>query len=286
VGSEGSELGDAVHPPYALDLALDRVRFPSRCAECGAPPTRTYALAVEQQGRRTALQVPLCERCGERKSLGLLAWAAGALAVGVALAVVGAMIGDWLVPLVPGLRHAAAPIAIALLALALVPPAWALRRGRTRFHRRFSPVWIDTPASGEGVVTLRFRRAELRGDVARLAGLSLAPDPYRSATAPTARAFAGGIVNPVPGWAVVLVGLGVAAAGVAEFVKLGEDEARARTIRGPWIEIWVYQLGGRWAVLALLLAIGGFVLWMGFSILRAAWRRGDASHQGSPGDER
>jgi hypothetical protein len=257
----------------SLDLALDRVRFPSRCAECGAPPTRTYALGVEQQGRRTVLQVPLCDRCGERKALGLLLWVVGALLAGVGFAVVGAMLGDGLVAWVPALRHAATPIALALVALALVPPIWALRRGRRRFHSRFSPVWIDAPASSHDVVTLRFRRADLHGEVAKLAGLTLAPEPYRTADAPRARAFAGGIANPIPGWVVALVGLGIAAVGVAEFVKLGEARARGRAIRGPWIEIAIYWLGGRWAVLALFCVIGGLVLWMGVAILRAAWRR-------------
>lgn len=247
-----------------LSLPAAALRFPARCVECGAPPARSFALALPRGAAPAAVQAPLCERCGERKSLGQAAWVGGALAAGVALMVaLAALIDAALVPALPGIRRVVAPIVVALLGLAAVPVWAASRRGRRSYHRRFSAVWVEGPGPA-GEVTLGLRRDDLCREVALASGLGGAGGPFRAPAAPPA--FTPG-KNPVPAWAVVLFGILVLPAGVAEYVSLGKAEARGETIRRIWLEVLVYDVGGRAAVLALFAVFGvaciaaGALLW-------------------------
>jgi hypothetical protein len=253
----------------------DVFRFPVRCVECGAPPTRSFALALPPGPEPRALQAPLCERCGERKSLAQLGWIAAGAAAGVALIVVLAVILDALTPSVPALRKITGLLVAALFALGSIPVWLAARSGRRSFHRRFSAVWVEGAAdrlgfasagAADGGVTLGFRSAEICREVAAASGLATgAAMPFRTPGAPAPAFTPRG--NPVPSWAVALLGLGVIGGGFAEYDSLG----KGGTLRG--IEIPLYALFGRAGVLVLFLVFGVALLAVAAGLWWKAQRR-------------
>lgn len=248
-----------------LTVPLAQLQFPSACVECGAPPVRTFELTVPSAGpvARRRVPVPVCDRCGERKSLGQLAWTAGAAALGVGLVVAGAGTADALMPVLPVLRQTVAPITAGLLVLGSVPVWLALRRGRLSYHRRFSAVWFQAYGAEPGTVTLGLRSPELRRRIAVCSGLEQSgADPYRAPPAEGGFQHPGG-QNPLPSWVAMLVGLGIMGAGISEYSMIGRAEARHEAIRRVWLEILVYQVGGRAAVLGLFLLIGAALVALG-----------------------
>ena len=247
----------------ALSLDPLALKFPDRCVECGAPPTRTFRLT----GRRRdhlALNVPICERCGERKGLGQVLWMLASIALAGGLVVGLATGGDAAVRSEPSLRAWVGPIVLAVMLCGGLFVWLANRAGRRGFHRRFSAVWIDGFAANR--VALGVRRAELAADIAALSGTATGAP---STDQPAYRGFAlappkahDGIARRRPASAVIiLVGLGVIAGGIIDY----KSEVHTRS----WIVMLFERAFGRAGVLVVFIALGVGIVAAGV----AMWRR-------------
>jgi hypothetical protein len=247
----------------ALSLDPLALNFPDRCVECGAPPTRTFRLT----GRRRdhlALNVPICERCGERKGLGQVLWVLASIGIAIGFVLGLATAGDAMVRSEPGLRAFVGPIVLVVMLCGGLIVWLANRAGRRSFHRRFSAVWIGGFAGNR--VALGVRRAELEADIATLSGAAIGA---ASTDQPAYRGFAlaapkahDGIARRKPASAlVVLVGLGVIAGGIADYC--GKVHTRS------WAVMLFEHAFGRVGVLVVFIAIGVAFVAAGV----AMWRR-------------
>jgi len=246
----------------ALSLDPLAVKFPDRCVECGAAATRTFRLT----GRRRdhlALNVPICERCGERKGLGQLLWVLASIGLAVGLAIALATGGDAAVRAEPSLRAFVGPIVLVVMLCGGVIIWIANRAGRRAFHRRFSAVWVAGVAANR--VAVGVRRSELEADIASLSGAGTAATTDQ----PAYRGFAlappkphDGIARRRPASAVVvLAGIGVIVGGIVDY----RSEVHTRS----WAVALFERAVGRVGMLVLFIAIGVAIIAAGV----AMWRR-------------
>lgn len=250
----------------ALSLDPFAVRFPDRCIECGAASTRTFRLTGRRRDH-VALNVPICERCAERKGLGQVLWVLGSIAVAIGIVVALALASDAIVVAEPALRAFVGPL-VGLVMLAGAAIIWlATRAGLRAFHRRFSAVWIT--GFGANRVALGVRRAELETDIATLSGAA----PAASSDQPPYRGFAlapptahDGVARRRPASAlVVVIGLGVIAGGIADY-RSGVHDGRSL------VSLLARALG-RTGMLVVFVAIGLAIVAGGISIWRRSQRR-------------
>jgi hypothetical protein len=175
------------------------------------------------------------------------AWVVSALLAAGLGAVLVASALDALVAVVPALRSQPLLMTgvVVSFAGALVPPWLAFRGGMGAFHRHFGPVWlVRTAALPAKTVCLGARRAIPLEPKVKLPAASMPP------------------------WMAIALGLGlglaVAGAGLAEYHFLGLAEQRGEPISRVWLELVVYSVGGRAAVLGMFVAMGVAVSAWGF----------------------
>jgi hypothetical protein len=253
-----------------LHLDPQLVKFPDRCTECGATATRTSRRSG--RGRdHLVFHVPICDRCDARTAKLRVAWVLGSIATAIGLVIVIATGADAAVRAMPGLRPFAGGIAMLLFVCAGAFVWWANRAGARAFHRRFSAVWIEGYAKNR--VALAVRRPELEADIAVLSGtrgVTSNGDPYRG-HAPVAPPAHDGKARVRPAmWIIWLVGIGMMIGGVAEYFSLATAEEKRDVIRGHWLEIVLYRIGGKGLVGGVLVGVGVLLFVSGVVLARRA----------------
>ncbi len=262
------------------DLVPARVRFPSRCVECGGVPDASFTLAAFRGwdmiyfrwGRSCELVVPACRACAWRKRRGYAIWM-----VGLFCALLASIIAPSLVlRAVLDATSVKEPVALPAFIL-LGMPAWLAmiwwcrnRAGET-FHRRKSAVAIVDYDRRLDRVTLWFRAPALRHEVAVLMGRAdpaHAPEAasagYRDAAGRIPEAWTPPTPRTLPWWAVSVAGLFVLAVGVVECSRFAFTERHRGTMSTQAMVLGIYNLGGKFAVLGVF-GLGGLVLiGMGF----------------------
>jgi len=156
-----------------LRLLVERVRFPNRCASCGAEGPERAAILRLHEGAifwdlvfesTRRVYVPACRACWRR--IGARLWLRRLLIPAILLA------ACW-VCAVQVFRHGrewlVAPGVIAALAAYFL--ARLLPFGEGSVHRRLGGVWSEGFDPSTRVVALGFRDADFESDTALLAGL-------------------------------------------------------------------------------------------------------------------
>jgi hypothetical protein len=268
----------------SLDLDPSRVLFPHRCLRCGAAPTGSYTLTADAGfdvlvfavKKPIPMQVPLCEPCSRRQTLGRVAWVVSVVAGIFAffVAIIYASVAA---------REAGAPLppsAVAASFLAGFGALWWLRNREDRlYHRLFSPVWlvsfrsVAAPGGRERVARLGFREERTAREVGVLSGVLDQSQldvegSYREHAAPVPPAF-----SPPPEaarwWVGFLVGLALMAVGVWKYLALVEAERTGKSVSLHSLLWLLYQVGGKGGVLGGCIALG-LLACAGSG--RAAWR--------------
>ena len=96
--------------------------------------------------------------------------------------------------------------------------------------------------------------------------------PFREdARAPEAYQKPEGQVS-IPGWALALLGLAMASAGVVRYQDIGQQESRGMSIDLYWPEWILYKIAGRAGVLSIFLLVGLGIAALGVQLFRRAMR--------------
>jgi hypothetical protein len=254
----------------SITLAPSRIRFPARCIHCGATPTRSITLEAWRGvdllylrwGTGCEIDAPACQRCASRRLRRRIAWF---VAVVVTLLLfLGAGAG---LAAVVGKRSEAFILA-PLIVSSVVYLFYMRSRELELFQRFFSPVWLTRYAPKKDSIEICFRDRALRDDVAALSGEARAAPPpadYRSpggAPAPAAWT-APPRAGKLPWWLVLGTGLAMLIVGVVEWVQYDRFERTGRSFHDDQFLIWIYELGGKWAVLGVFAAVGALVITFG-----------------------
>jgi hypothetical protein len=217
-----------------LSLDADRVRFPSRCVRCGAPPTSGAVLRGSG-----GIQAPLCAACGARSDLVRASSVLALVGVAIAMVIGAALLLEIVLPFPDDADgRAALGMVYALVLLALAGAGLVLAiRGALRMHgRRFLPVHFVRREGG--AVVLAFRDEALTRDVAMQSGLAVdesyrqpgsAPEPFRPDG------------SPVDGVAVATIASLFACTAFVHALDLTRWTGE-RTMH--WLEAIVFDVGG------------------------------------------
>jgi hypothetical protein len=253
-----------------------RVRFPARCAGCGATPERDVTLELFRGidvvyfrwGHRCEIPMPMCRACWAQRWRRRAGWLAGiisAIIAVIALVAVAATLNEEWAPWVGG----------GLVAL-LLPAIYVLRRRELEwFQRVASPVWLRDWRPKEASVELCFRDAKLGDDVAVLSGLSAPPmreAHYREpAVAPPPPAWSGARARQMPWWVALVIAGVFWAVAAGEWVQYSQYERTGESFSDEQLFIWLYDLGGKWLLCGLLAAFG-VAFFAGAFVLRSVLR--------------
>src|SRR5438067_7328222 len=133
-----------------------RVRFPARCAGCGATPERDIALesfrgidvVYFRWGHRCEIPMPACRACWAQRWRRRLAWFVGLIGGVVALIALAAVLSAG--------NDDVEPWVMGGLVAVLLPAIYVLRRRELEwFQRVASPVWLRDWRPKQNSVDLR-----------------------------------------------------------------------------------------------------------------------------------
>jgi hypothetical protein len=259
-----------------LDLDPRRAVFPRRCVACGAAPTTAYTLELRggldllvfAMQTCVDLEVPLCTRCGRRNTWRRAGWVAATLVVVVAVCSV--------VPILQMLFPEAHGVIAFVGAAVLFPGSfaalwWARNREDWLYHQWFSPIWVVAFDRTSMSARLGFHDASTWRDVGVLSGV-LPPSEgaeesgYRDHAAPIPAPFAPA-EPPLAWWPPVLLGLGVIAGGVADFLGLLGPHRRSSGLTQVLNDL-LDALVGPTGALVLWLVVGLVFVALGFLLRR------------------
>jgi hypothetical protein len=245
----------------SLRLTASQVRFPARCATCGATPVRHITLessrivatraSVDQ--KTCQVMMPACAPCWAARLRRRVLWF---LALGFSLALLMALaigVGDTL-------GKDARGIMAVVLIVAVVAGIGLIRiREQEAFQRVLSPICLRRYDPRAGLVDLCFRDAALADDVALLSGLrdqaQVAATYREPAAAPLPKAWDGPTKRPLPWWSALVIGVMMFVVGAVEFVQLVRFET-GRSYSTHFMIVLIYKLGGKYTVLGLFVFAG------------------------------
>ncbi len=252
----------------SLTLTPEKARFPARCIHCGATPTRAITLEswrgidilYVRWGRSCEIDAPACGRCASRRLRRRIAWFTGIIMM--LLLFIGVGVG-----LVEGFGKGSEPFVLPPLIILAVAYLFYMRsRELELFQRCFSPVWLRRFDRKANTVEICFRDDALRTDVAALSGLAnaAAPADYRRpAGAPAPAPWTAPPRRGLPWWLVFGTGIAMLVVGVVELMQYAEYERTGHSFSDEQILIWIYQLGGKWAVFGVFAVVGALVITFG-----------------------
>jgi hypothetical protein len=257
----------------SLALEPGRVKFPARCAGCGASPSRDVTLEawrgkdllVIRWGHYCEVPIPMCQRCWSRRWRNRILWFV-ALPLAI-VAVIGLMVvlsqqlGDETTPWVMG------SLVAVLSALVL----FARGREQEWFQQLTSPVWLRRWKPNENRVELCFRDEKLAEEVAVLSGLMAPPQReanYReSAVSAPPPAWSGPRPRQIPWWSGLIVAALFFIVAIVEFVQYSDFERTGSSLSDQALFVFIYDLGGKWALSGFLCVFG-----VGFCVASFVYR--------------